>query len=178
VPWPLLESLASLTRRPGGPAFVFDLGGEFEDLEQRGLRRAHVDALIPAVSLFLTNRVSLHSYTGDASLTAGISRLRERGVRRGSVSDGENGLYLFTSAESGPPDIVHIPAIPTRVVDTTGAGDVLHAALIAAWLIDGRPAAAAGRFAAAAAALTCQGWGVQSSLPTRNQVETLVGDAQ
>jgi ribokinase len=62
------------------------------------------------------------------------------------------------------------------VIDTTGAGDVLNAALIARWLIEDQRSAIAGRFAAAAAALSCQGWGVQSSLPSRSEVAALAGN--
>ncbi len=36
-----------------------------------------------------------------------------------------------------------VPGFAVPVVDTTGAGDVLSAALIAAWLLENRPAAEA-----------------------------------
>ena len=38
-----------------------------------------------------------------------------------------------------------MPGFHVPVVDTTGAGDVLSAALILAWLLENRPAAEAGR---------------------------------
>jgi len=59
------------------------------------------------------------------------------------------------------------------VVDTTGAGDVLSAALIATWLLESLPAAGAGRFAAAAAALSCTGWGVRAALPSWHEAAAL-----
>jgi sugar/nucleoside kinase (ribokinase family) len=62
------------------------------------------------------------------------------------------------------------------VVDTTGAGDVLSAALIATWLLAGWPAPRAGRFAAAAAALSCQDWGVRAALPTWTAAAALAGE--
>ena len=91
------------------------------------------------------------------------------------MSDGGRGLYLMDT-RAGQPEIQHIPGIPVRAVDTTGAGDVLSAALIAAWLLDNQPMEAAGRFAAAAAALSCQGWGVRSALPTRAEAEALANE--
>jgi sulfofructose kinase len=172
--WPILKDLAQCCVGGHGPAFAFDLSAEFEDLEPRGLQRAHIDALIPTISLFLTNRQSLRSYTGAESLPDGVACLCAKGVRRGSVSDAERGLYLFVAeASSDVPAIVHVPAFRVPVVDTTGAGDVLHAALIASWMLDNHPIPVAGRFAAAAAALSCQGWGVRSALPSRAEVEAL-----
>jgi ribokinase/sulfofructose kinase len=176
VSWPILQDLARCSSEPHGPAFAFDLAAEFEDLEPRGMQREHIDAVIPAISLFLTNRESLRSYTGADSLSDGVARLCAKGVRRGSVSDAEQGLYLFSAeVASGSPRIVHVPAFRVPVVDTTGAGDVLHAALIVSWLLDKHPTPEAGKFAAAAAALSCQGWGVRATLPTRAEAEALAG---
>jgi sugar/nucleoside kinase (ribokinase family) len=56
------------------------------------------------------------------------------------------------------------------VVDTTGAGDSFHAALLVAKL-DGATLAEALRFASAAAALKIQHRGARGGLPTRAQVE-------
>jgi ribokinase/sulfofructose kinase len=62
------------------------------------------------------------------------------------------------------------------VVDPTGAGDAFTAGLVDAWLLEGRPAREAGRFAAAAAALNCTGDGARGGLATRAEVERLVTD--
>ena len=56
------------------------------------------------------------------------------------------------------------------VVDTTGAGDCFHAALLTAKL-DGAPLPDALKFASAAAALKIQHRGARGGLPTRAQVE-------
>jgi sugar/nucleoside kinase (ribokinase family) len=172
LPAPLLKRVVDVCARPGGPTFAFDLPGEFDDLEARGLRPEQLDALLPGIDLFLTNRDSLRSYTGEPSVDGGLARLRAKGVRRVSVSDGGRGLYVMDT-HAGQPEIHHVPGFPVSAVDTTGAGDVLSAALIAAWLLDNQSAATAGRFAAAAAALSCQGWGVRGSLPTRAEAESM-----
>lgn len=172
LPWPHLKRVAALCAAPGGPRFAFDLPGTFDDLRARGLRPEHVDAILPSIDLFLTDRDSLRDYTGKASLEDGIAYLHAKGIRRASVSDGARGLYVM-DAMSDTPRIDHVPAFTVKAVDTTGAGDVLHAALVVAWLLDGQPAAVAGRFAAAAASLSCRGWGTRSSLPTRKETETL-----
>jgi len=172
LPTALLKRVVDICASEGGPALAFDLPGEFDDLAARGLRPEQLDALLPGIDLFLTNRDSLTSYTGEPSIEGGLARLGAKGVRRASVSDGGRGLYLMDT-RAGQPEIQHIPAIPVRAVDTTGAGDVLSAALIAAWLLDNQPMEAAGRFAAAAAALSCQDWGVRSALPTRAEAEAM-----
>ena len=174
LPSPLLHRVAGLCAGGRGPALAFDLPGSFDDLEGRGLQRSDVDALLPAVDLFLTNRENLRSYAGEETLTAGLAYLHGRGVRRVSVSDGERGLSLF-EADDDRQDVHFVPGFSVPVVDTTGAGDVLSAALIAAWLLGNRPAVEAGRFAAAAAALSCQGWGVRAALPSWAEVVALAG---
>ncbi len=176
LPWPLLQRLAAICSGPEGPLLAFDLPGRFEDLSVRGFEPAHLDALLPAIDLLVADRESLRSYTGKEDPSAGLLRLQSRGVRRAAVSDGERGVTLL-DADDSRVELHHVPAFDVSVVDTTGAGDVLHAALIAEWVIRGRPAVAAGRFASAAAALSCQGWGVRSSLPTRQEVEALLASA-
>jgi sugar/nucleoside kinase (ribokinase family) len=173
LPWPLLQRIATICSSHDGPLLAFDLPGRFEDLSVRGFEPGHLDALLPSIDLFMADRESLRSYTGADDPMDGLRQLRARGVGRAAVSDGERGVTLL---EAGDPhgELHHIPAFPVSVVDTTGAGDVLHAALIAEWLIRGQPAASAGRFASASAALSCQGWGVRSALPTRQEVEAFV----
>lgn len=61
---------------------------------------------------------------------------------------------------------VHLPAFAVEAVDTNGAGDVLHGALLL-WLAEGAAPADALRRALAAAALACRGAG----LPTRRQLD-------
>jgi sugar/nucleoside kinase (ribokinase family) len=171
LPSLLLHRVAGLCAGDQGPALAFDLPGSFDDLEGRGLQRQDVDSILPAVELFLTNREHLRSYTRQESLASGLAYLRGKGVRRASVSDRERGLFLFEA--DGKQDVHFVPGFSVPVVDTTGAGDALSAALIAAWLLENRPAAEAGRFAAAAAALSCTGWGVRAALPSWHEAAAL-----
>lgn len=171
LPSPLLHRVAGLCADSRGPALAFDLPGSFDDLEGRGLQRQDVDAILPAVELFLTNREHLRSYSGQETLVDGLAYLRDRGVRRASVSDQERGLFLFEA--DGEQDVHFVPGFSVPVVDTTGAGDVLSAALITAWLLENWPATEAGRFSAAAAAFSCTGWGVRAALPTRSEAAAL-----
>ena len=73
--------------------------------------------------------------------------------------------------------MVHVPAFPVTVVDTTAAGDAFNGALAVA-LAEGCPLAEAVRFANAAAGLACTQRGAQNSLPVRTQVEAFLADAR
>lgn len=75
--------------------------------------------------------------------------LHARGVAQVWVRLGSRGSWLCTAGE--PPQ--HIPALPARAVDVTGAGDAMTAGFVHARRRGDDPLAAA-RFAAATAALT------------------------
>jgi pseudouridine kinase len=61
---------------------------------------------------------------GEEALSQGARRLVQAGVDLAIVTLGAAGLYYATSEESG-----RIPAFPVEVVDPTGAGDALTAAV-------------------------------------------------
>lgn len=73
--------------------------------------------------------------------------------------------------------VIHVPALPTTVLDTTGAGDCFTGALAAA-LSTGRDAQDAMTFAAAAAAIQVSRPGTTAAMPTRAEIEALLQDAQ
>jgi ribokinase len=68
------------------------------------------------------------------------------------------------------PDGPTLPALPARVVDTTGAGDSLAGGL-AAGLAEGLPTADALRLGLAAASLCVERYGCQPAMPTRAEVD-------
>lgn len=87
----------------------------------------------------------------------------------------EAAIVLTAGAEGGVAqrggELVRYRGVATnQVLDSTGAGDVFLAALMAAWLVTGEPATSqALRFAAAAASCAVEGLGL-SGVPTRVQV--------
>lgn len=83
------------------------------------------------------------------------------GARAVVVTLGEEGALLGDE---------HVPALPARPVDTTGAGDAFNAAFAVA-LAEGRSAAAAVRWGCAAGAHMVEHAGVVPGLPTRSQLE-------
>jgi sugar/nucleoside kinase (ribokinase family) len=83
---------------------------------------------------------------------------------------GGRGAY---GIEAGMDEPIFRPALPVEAVDTTGAGDCFHAALLVAKL-DGATLAEALEFANAAAAIKVQYHGARGGLPTRDEIEALL----
>ncbi|SEQ42617.1 ribokinase [Faunimonas pinastri] len=95
--------------------------------------------------------------------------LRERGAGTVFVKLGDGGCVL-----AGDEGVVHVPAEPVDVVDTTGAGDAFSGALAVAILL-GKPVREAACFAVATASLAVTGYGSQPAYPERADVEALAG---
>ena len=95
--------------------------------------------------------------------------LLNRGVGLAVVKLGEQGVVYASREESGL-----IPAFDVEVVDTVAAGDAFAAALAVA-LSEGAKTAKALRFAAAAGAVAVTGAGAQPAMPSRAEVEEILG---
>lgn len=120
-----------------------------------------------------TNRLSAKpvqdstaKHANDPKLIA--SRLLSRGARAVVIKRGHRGAVLMD--RSG--QIKTIKAFKVNVVDTTAAGDAFTAALAVAHA-EGLELEQAARFASAAGAVSCQTFGAQPGLPTREAVDQL-----
>ncbi|WP_122088354.1 carbohydrate kinase family protein [Halalkalicoccus subterraneus] len=150
------------------PPLVCDLPGPLSELDGRATRPATIDDLAAHCDLLVMNEVSARSYL-DAGPRGSIRELRERGVRRAAITRGADGALLFDGAA-----VTEIDAFEVDVVDTTGAGDAFTAGLIHAWLLEGQPAAEAGRFAAATAACNCTAEGARGGLASASDVRSFL----
>lgn len=81
---------------------------------------------------------------------------------------GKRGAYVYEDGE-----IVHLPAVDTPVVDTTGAGDAFLGGLIDA-LIEGSKLKNAVEFANVCAGLKVSKLGAQTGMPTIKEVKTFL----
>lgn len=131
------------------------------------------DDLWPCVDLVCLNETECEVMCGalpaDAeTCRAAAARLRALGA--GAVVITLGGAGSFGVDVDGSE--LRAPAVPARVVDTTGAGDTFIGAL-AAGRVRGLALEAAMRWGARAAALTVSRLGAQQSIPTAEEVEAL-----
>lgn len=96
------------------------------------------------------------------------------GVRRAViVTLGVAGSLVVERLASDAPAVTDVPAHRVDAVDTTGAGDTFSGALAAA-VAEGRPLAAAARWAGAAAALATTRAGAREGMPTRAELDAFL----
>jgi ribokinase len=77
---------------------------------------------------------------------------------------GEYGALLFAGEQ-----LLRLPALPVRAVDTVAAGDAFNAGLAVA-LVEGQPLTTAMRWAVAAGAVAVTRPGAQPAMPSRAEV--------
>jgi sugar/nucleoside kinase (ribokinase family) len=137
---------------------------------------AGAERLLPLVDLMVVARHFAEQHTGQADpLEAGPALLETYGSRQVVITAGAQGCWYWGAAKRGvaqrdAAQHLYQPAIPTKVVDTTGAGDVFHGAYLYAYL-RGCPPRRSLAFAAATASLKCQALGGRAGIPARQQVE-------
>jgi len=137
------------------------------------------DEILSRVEYLTPNLPELADLTGDAlsddaseeSVVHSARKLCARGVRTVIAKLGARGA-MIVSAES----FSAVPAFTVNVVDTTGAGDCFTAAFVTA-LVAGASERSACRFAAAAAAISVTRPGAQPSMPSRDDVLSMLASS-
>ncbi|MGA8514535.1 MAG: PfkB family carbohydrate kinase [Burkholderiaceae bacterium] len=128
---------------------------------------ADLQSLVPAAHWAVFSESGLACYAPGARQQDALASALAAGAQVAMVTLGERGVAWMHAAGGG---LHTVPAFAVQAQDTTGAGDVFHAALTLA-LCEGMGELAAIRFASAAAALKCtQRHGVLGT-PGRDQVE-------
>jgi ribokinase len=122
-----------------------------------------VDVLTPNESEL---RILLGRQPDDPVESTDLAKeLLAQGVKQLVITQGSRGATLVNTSGA----VTHFPAIPVKVVDTTGAGDAFNAALAVA-LAEGRSLADAVRFALHGGACACTRLGVIPALPHRSDL--------
>jgi sugar/nucleoside kinase (ribokinase family) len=88
-------------------------------------------ALLPDVDVFLPNEVEALSLARISVIEDAIGRLRSSGAGTVVVKSAAQGAVGAQAS-----DLIVQPAIPTRLVDSTGAGDSFDAGFLAAYLAE------------------------------------------
>ncbi len=126
-------------------------------------RPAMVQALMRC-DIALPSEDDIAAIIGPRTPDGWVDACLEMGAKVVALKMGANGALVANANERH-----RIPALPVRSVDATGAGDTFGGAFISQ-LVAGEPLLQSGRYAAAAAALSTQGYGAVDPIPKRAQV--------
>lgn len=129
------------------------------------------EALVAAVSIPMFAEHVPAALTGEADPERALRKLRRDHDGLLCVTLGAQGAMLLDGDT-----LIHEPAFPVTAVDTTGSGDVFRGAFITA-LLRGDSSRNTLRHANAAAALSCTKLGAIGGVPTRREVEAMLGGA-
>jgi ribokinase len=135
--------------------------------------------LLRCVDFLTPNQSEAAALLGEPGLEIGsfceaeraAGRLLALGPAAAVLKLGSLGCYVATAELHAA-----VPGFEVAAVDSTGAGDIFNGALAVA-LAEGREILAAALFANAAAAISVTRPGAQSSVPTREEVETFLRKA-
>lgn len=126
------------------------------------------DTLLPLTGYAVFSAPALAAYASDDDVAAGLRFARSKGCGLAAVTLGENGVSWIAE------DVLqHLPAFRIRAVDTTGAGDVFHGALVYALGMK-MPIGEALRFSSAVAALKCRHSGGRAGIPDLHATQSFL----
>ncbi|MDJ0868066.1 MAG: PfkB family carbohydrate kinase [Myxococcota bacterium] len=129
-----------------------------------------VEALLAEVDFPIVSSQFAETFSRDGTVRGGLGRLLELGAKLAVSTLGERGCLARSEDRE-----VASPAFRITPRDTTGAGDVFHAAFV--WgLLEGYGVERLLRSANAAAALSCRALGAQGGLPARGELEAFLSD--
>jgi len=128
-----------------------------------------VEALLEDVDFAITSREFPDRLTGERNLFVSLPQIAARfGCRVTAATLGDEGALLWDGLK-----FRYQPAFAVSAIDTTGAGDIFHAAfafgVLNGWDIDRQL-----EFSSAAAGLACTGLGARGGIATISQIEELI----
>ncbi|MFA6931010.1 MAG: PfkB family carbohydrate kinase [Lentisphaeria bacterium] len=129
-----------------------------------GTLRDGVPELLPYVDLLIASEGFARQYSGESDLEKAVLKLAKCGSRVVGCTMGEEGSMLYDQGK-----FIRCSAFKVKVVDTTGCGDVFHAAFGLRYL-ETQDLYECQRFAAAVSALKCRCLGGRAGIPTRAEV--------
>lgn len=131
-----------------------------------------IDALLQRVDFPIVSREFAEQHFGTRDPLDSLRELAALGARFPVVTLGDRGAIA-----GGREGVIESPAFQVDTRDTTGAGDVFHAAFIRG-LLEGMGEAEILRVANAAAGMNCRALGAQGGLPSREELEAFLRDGE
>ena len=132
-----------------------------------------VDSLLPHVDYLIVSRDIPRRLAESDDLRKSLPAVHTRyRCRLTAATLGHDGVLAWDGNQ-----FYYAPAFQVEVRDTTGAGDIFHAAFIYA-LLKGWPTARQLEFACAAAALNCTGLGARGSIQPVAAIERLMATGE
>jgi len=127
-------------------------------------------SLIPYVDIFVVNEHEAGIVTGENVVTekdagVAIKKLQEMGAKTVVVTLGEKGCVYNSGSE-----FVHTPAVKTKAVDSTAAGDSFIGAMLVK-LTEGADMKEATEFASKVSSIVVSKPGATESIPYRKDIE-------
>ena len=129
--------------------------------------------ILELCDVFIPNETETEIITGLPvetldEISAAGQRLREMGSKTVIITLGDRGALLITSEQT-----IHVPAVETEGVDTTGAGDAFIGSFSFFWA-SGKPLDEAVKRANSVAAVSVAKVGTQVSFPWAHEIPDLV----
>ena len=132
-----------------------------------------VEALLENVDFAITSREFPGRLCAENDLLVSLPRMASSfGCRLTGATLGADGVLTWDGSR-----FHYSPAFDLKPVDTTGAGDVFHAAF-AYGLLQGYDLRRLLEFSCAAAGLACMGMGARGGIATLREIEDLVRNGQ
>jgi ribokinase len=119
--------------------------------------------LLAYVDILVLNQLESQTMTGCLEPRAAAEALLKQDFETVVITVGAAGAWVVTQEMAGP---LHVPGVPVKAVDSTGAGDAFTGALAVA-LAEKQEISAAIQFANTAGAYAATVLGAQPSLPYR-----------
>lgn len=170
-----IEKAAKCARK-NGAVVSFDVNVRLNLWKSEEALKEAIDEFLPYADIVKVTDEELVFITGLSDEKEGVKRLFGRATEAKLifVTRGAKGSAVYDRALLG----IELPAVPAKVVDTTGAGDCYIGSIIA-HILDGSATLTlegikdAAEFAARACACVISKKGGAPSMPTKNEVEAL-----
>jgi sulfofructose kinase len=130
-----------------------------------------IDALLPNIDYLITSQDIPGRIANESDLSQSLQRVQKKFANKLTAATlGHDGVLAFDGSQ-----YFYSPAFQVHVADTTGAGDIFHAAFLYA-LLQNWPTPRQLEFACAAAALNCTAVGARAGIRPLAEIEKIIAN--